>query len=217
MGARPWVFSHWRVLTSRVTWYVSWTWRERSVLTEPELTQIYREHTSPLYAYVSRRVAGDRALAEDVVQETWLRAVATWPRKGVPESPRAWLLRVARNLLVSHFRKKRPQPVDPAELDITDDRVNPETPSAAALVAWGLARLQRRQAAMLEAFYFEGKRTRQIAEETGLSERAVEGRLRRARQTLEQRLRPYVSTTAPSPGTPTAPLDLPEEVRTKHV
>jgi RNA polymerase sigma-70 factor (ECF subfamily) len=45
------------------------------LLSESELTQIYREHTGPLYQYVSRRVGGDRTLAEDIVQETWLRAV----------------------------------------------------------------------------------------------------------------------------------------------
>lgn len=36
---------------------------------------MYRQTIRPLYAYVSRRCGGDRALAEDVVQETWLRAV----------------------------------------------------------------------------------------------------------------------------------------------
>jgi len=169
------------------------------LLTETELVQIYREHTAPLYAFVSRRVGGDRGLAEDIAQETWLRAVAVWPRRGTPDHPRAWLIRVARNLLVSHFRRRRPLPVDPAELELEDDSYCPETPWAAALVSWGLARLRKRQAQLLEAFYFDGKSTREIAKEYGLSERAVEGRLRRARQNLEKRLRPYVSSDAPAP------------------
>lgn len=164
------------------------------MLTEAELVQIYREHTGPLYAFVSRRVGGDRALAEDIVQDAWLRAVDTWPRRGTPDQPRAWLIRVARNLLVSHFRRRRPTPVDPTELDLHADDYCPETPWAAALVSWGLARLRRAQAALLEAFYFDGKSTREIAGEFGLSERAVEGRLRRARQNLKKRLRPYIST-----------------------
>ncbi len=167
------------------------------MLTEAELVQIYREHTGPLYAYVSRRVGGDRTLAEDIVQDAWLRAVDHWPRRGTPDHPRAWLMRVARNLLVSHFRRRRPTPVDPAELDLEADTYSPETPATAALVSWGLARMRRGQAAMLEAFYFDGKSTREIAEERGLSERAVEGRLRRARQNLEKRLRPYAGAEAP--------------------
>jgi len=186
------------------------------LLTEAELVRIYREHTAPLYAFVSRRVGGDRTLAEDIVQDAWLRAVAAWPRRGIPDRPRAWLMRVARNLLASHFRRQHPRPVDPAELDLEDDRFNPETPWAAALVGWGLARLRRRQAELLEAFYFDGKSTREIASECGLSERAVEGRLRRARHNLKQRLRPYVSTEAPvaaapdSAARPAAALELSE-------
>ena len=168
------------------------------MLTEAELVQIYREHTGPLYAFVSRRVGGDRALAEDVVQDAWLRAVDHWPRRGTPDNPRAWLIRVARNLLVSHFRRRRPTPVDPAELDLEADTYSPDSPSTAALVSWGLARMRRRQAALLEAFYFDGRSTREIAEELGLSERAVEGRLRRARQNLEKRLRPHIRAEAPA-------------------
>jgi RNA polymerase sigma-70 factor (ECF subfamily) len=162
------------------------------LLTETELIALYRKHTGPLYAYVSRRVGGDRTLAEDIVQDAWLRAVATWPRRGTPDQPGAWLVRVARNLLASHFRRRRPEPVDPAELDLADDRLVPETPSAAALVQWGMARLRRRHALLLEDFYLDGKSTREIAGANGLSERAVEGRLRRARQALEKHLRPFV-------------------------
>ncbi len=166
------------------------------MLTEAELVQIYREHTGPLYAFVSRRVGGDRTLAEDIVQDAWLRAVDTWPRRGTPDHPRAWLIRVARNLLVSHFRRQQATPVDPVELELEADDYRPETPWAATLVSWGLARMRRGQAALLEAFYFDGKSTRKIAEESGLTERAVEGRLRRARQNLEKRLRPYISAEA---------------------
>ncbi len=166
------------------------------MLTDAELVHIYREHTGPLYAFVSRRVGGDRTLAEDIVQDAWLRAVDTWPRRGTPHHPRAWLIRVARNLLVSHFRRQRPTPVDLAQLELAADDYRPETPWAVALVNWGLARLRRGQAALLEAFYFDGKSTRELAEEFGLSERAVEGRLRRARHSLEKRLRPYVRTEA---------------------
>ncbi|UCG85383.1 MAG: hypothetical protein JSW71_15810 [Gemmatimonadota bacterium] len=62
----------------------------QALLTEAELVQMYREHTVPLYAFVSRRVGGDRQVAEDIVQDTWLRAAAVWPRRGTPDQPRAW-------------------------------------------------------------------------------------------------------------------------------
>jgi RNA polymerase sigma-70 factor (ECF subfamily) len=168
-----------------------------AVLTEAELIRVYREHTRPLYAYVSRRVGGDQTLAEDIVQDAWLRAVASWPRRGIPEHPLAWLIHVARNLLASHYRRKRPKPVDPVDLEFEESRCTPETPAAGELVNWGLAHLPRRQAKLLEAFYFEDKSTREIAVECGLSERAVEGRLRRARQNLKKRLTPYIESDIP--------------------
>jgi len=56
-------------------------------VTEDLIRRVYRETIDPLYAYVSRRCGGNRDLAEDVTQETWLRAVRDWRAKGLPSSP----------------------------------------------------------------------------------------------------------------------------------
>lgn len=160
----------------------------RGHLPEADLLQVYRETIRPLYAFVSRRVGGDRALAEDLVQETWVRALDTWPARGVPDDPVAWLVRVARNTLISHFRKQRPDSVDPALVEIEDERYSPVAPDAAAVVGWGLAQLRHAHADVLEAFYFEGQSVSEIAVARSLSERAVEGRLRRARAKLKSKL-----------------------------
>lgn len=157
-------------------------------LPEEELIRTYRETIRPLYAYVSRRVGGDLSLAEDLVQETWIRALDAWPGRGIPNEPLAWLLRVARNTLVSHFRRLQPQLMDPALIDLDEERFSPASPDAAAVVGWGMAQLRRSHADILEAFYFEGKAVREIAAERSLSERAVEGRLRRARAKLKKKL-----------------------------
>ncbi|MBL7939007.1 MAG: sigma-70 family RNA polymerase sigma factor [Flavobacteriales bacterium] len=45
-------------------------------------------------------------LAEDVVQETLLKAMRDWPYHGVPEKPAAWLHRVAKNLAIDQLRRK---------------------------------------------------------------------------------------------------------------
>jgi RNA polymerase sigma-70 factor (ECF subfamily) len=166
---------------------------------EDETIRAYRETIGPLYAYVSRRVGGDRALAEDLVQETWMRALDVWPRKGVPGEPLAWLQRVARNTMISHFRRLRPEPVDPAAIDLEDPRFSPQKPDVAAVVGWGMARLRRSHAEVLEAFYFEGQTVAEIARARSLTERAVEGRLRRARAGLRIRLARIVGKRAPVP------------------
>ena len=161
------------------------------MLSEHDLIETYRATVGPLYAYVSRRVGGDASLAEDLVQDTWMRAMGDWPAKGLPEQPLAWLIRVARNTLVSHFRRSRPELVEPALLDRIESAQSAaaaDDPGAASVINWGLARLRRSHAELLEDFYFTGKSLREMALARSLSERAIEGRLRRAREKLRKKI-----------------------------
>ncbi len=74
---------------------------------DPEtLYELHRQHAAALWSYVVR-LTGDRARAEDVVQETMVRA---W-RHAISDrdsgSARAWLFTVARNLVVDEARSAR--------------------------------------------------------------------------------------------------------------
>ena len=79
-------------------------------MSEREFLDIYRDTVGPLYGSVAGWTGGDQVLAEDIVQETFLRAVKTWPAKGVPDNPIAWLRTVARNAWISAGRVRRPEP-----------------------------------------------------------------------------------------------------------
>ena len=159
---------------------------------EEQILETYRATIEQLYRYVSRNCGGDRTLAEDVTQETWLRAVREWRKKGPPDQPIAWLTTVARNLLVSYYRRKRPAPLDsvsPGEvLAALDNGRAADSSEISAVVCHALARIPAAEAQILEAFHFDDRRMSQIAATLGLSERAVEGRLRRARQRLRREL-----------------------------
>ena len=166
--------------------------------TEERIVAVYRETIDALYAYVSRHSGGDRTLAEDVTQETWLRAVREWRKKGPPDVPMAWLTTVARNLLASYYRKKPAKfdsvtPVDALEA-LDRGRVS-DSADTTAVVAHALARLPAAEAQLLEAYHFDDRRVAQIAATAGLSERAVEGRLRRARQRLRRELESLLKPT----------------------
>ena len=54
---------------------------------EKTLIKAYRDNVHELYRFVSRRCGGNRSLAEDVTQETWLKAVVHWRKKGLPDEP----------------------------------------------------------------------------------------------------------------------------------
>lgn len=153
--------------------------------------ELYRSTVGELYAFVSRRCGGRRELAEDVVQETYLKALDAWPAGRRPEQPLAWLCTVAVNLLRNHFRRAAPEPLAPERLEHLRDGTAGRDPEAAALLHWGLARVGQGPARLLEAFYLDQRDTASLAAELRLSERAVEGRLRRARRKLQRELAPY--------------------------
>ncbi len=164
-----------------------------------DVIETYRDTIHPLYRFVSRRAGRSRQLAEDVTQETYLRAVVQWRNGRRPENALAWLQTVARNLLLNHYRRKSPESLEASGVECVLETEPVDGPEAAALVYWGLARLGRRPRRLLEAFYIEGESMRTIATDLGVSERAVEGRLRRARQALKDRLTPIMQNQGETP------------------
>ena len=163
-----------------------------SGFSEKNIKRIYHETFEPLFGSVVRLCASDRTLVEDVTQETWLRALDSWSRKGVPDDPLAWLICVARNIVLNHFRRKKPTSLHsiPREtvLAVVDDGYKTDSLEIAYLVNWALAQLPTSQASMLQAYYLEDRSVADLASEWGITDKAVEGRLRRARMRLRERL-----------------------------
>jgi len=65
-----------------------------------DLSEIYNENYRPLVRFLYRRT-GDQALAEDLAQEAFVRAI-----EHQPEQPRAWLFQVAANLARDDYRRR---------------------------------------------------------------------------------------------------------------
>lgn len=69
---------------------------------------LFRRESARLVAMLAGQFGTHRLqLAEDVVQEALVRALQTWPDRGVPENPAAWLTQTARNLALDHVRRER--------------------------------------------------------------------------------------------------------------
>src|SRR6266516_4587623 len=93
--------------------------RSRTAGDDAIVTELYRRYRVPLMTYVLRLTAGDRQQAEDVVQETMLRA---WRQAGkldqTQPSLMPWLATVARRIVIDEKRRKsaRPQEIGGAEV-----------------------------------------------------------------------------------------------------
>jgi RNA polymerase sigma-70 factor (ECF subfamily) len=71
-----------------------------------DLSRAYRDERARSIAILGR-VLGDLDLAEDAVQDAFLRAAERWPRDGVPTHPGAWIVAAARNRAIDRIRRER--------------------------------------------------------------------------------------------------------------
>jgi RNA polymerase sigma factor (sigma-70 family) len=94
---------------------------------EPAIEDLLRELAPQVLGVVTRRF-GDFAAAEDAVQEALLAAALHWPRDGLPDSPRGWLIQTATRRQTDQFRseqarRRREQAAalrEPPAQDVTD-------------------------------------------------------------------------------------------------
>jgi RNA polymerase sigma-70 factor (ECF subfamily) len=78
----------------------------------PRITQVaehfFRQEGARLVATLTAHLGTHQLqLAEDVVQEALVRALKTWPYRGVPDNPAAWLTQAAKNLALDHLRREQ--------------------------------------------------------------------------------------------------------------
>ncbi|MGH9208817.1 MAG: sigma-70 family RNA polymerase sigma factor, partial [Acidimicrobiales bacterium] len=132
---------------------------------EALMKALYDEHAGVLWRY-ALRLTGDASRAEDVVQETLMRAWQHPEVIGDPErSARAWLFTVARNMIIDERRSARfrnvvgslddsgtPEPSAPDEVDSALDRL---------LIADAMTQMSAEHRAVVERSYYRGWSTAQ--------------------------------------------------------
>jgi RNA polymerase sigma-70 factor (ECF subfamily) len=167
--------------------------------------QLYQRHKGRLFRFVLRSIR-ERAIAEELYQEIWMRVIEARASYEVPPVPRAgqhtkfttWLYTIAHNRLVDHWRKRGLQLVSldqeetaaaepPAPADYEPHRILEAKQSLARFAR----ALQALPPAQREAFLLHeeaGMSIAEIAHATGAGEEAAKSRLRYALSKLKEAL-----------------------------
>ncbi len=157
------------------------------------MRQLHDEHAGALWGYCLRLTSHDRSRAEDVLQETFLRA---WRHRAILDSPpaavRSWLFTVARNIVIDEWRTSRARSevtvADVPEGEGTDDQTDQLLLSW--VVADALTRLSPEHRAVLLECYYRGRPVSEAAARLGVPEGTVKSRthyaLRALRLALEE-------------------------------
>jgi RNA polymerase sigma-70 factor, ECF subfamily len=127
------------------------------------------------------------ATAQDLTQETFIRAMRAWDRFD-QRNPRGWLLKIASNLAISHYRtEKRRRAVPPWQLIIRRRESAPEEADDKDLVSWLMRPLTPDQRALIVLHYYHQVTRTEIAEMLGIPVGTVASRINKAMMLMRQR------------------------------
>jgi RNA polymerase sigma-70 factor (ECF subfamily) len=153
--------------------------------------QLYRRHKGALFRFVLRSVR-DRATAEELYQEIWMRAIEARGRYEVRSKFTTWLYTIAHNRLVDHWRRGGLSLVSLDDHDAPSSMPDPaHHAEAREALARFAAALERLPPAQREAFLLHeeaGLTVPEIAAATGSNEEAAKSRLRYAMTKLKAAL-----------------------------
>lgn len=166
----------------------------------PSVLDLFDRHADGVYT-LAHRLLGDRHLAEDVTQETFIAAMRNLGTYRGEGPVGGWLYRIAYRQAVAQLRRRRDLPADPATVADLADRATPPgaSPEARLLARELAAELDAAIASLsppLRAAFVlrdvQGLSTAEVAIALGIGESAVKMRLARARDALRAALKGYV-------------------------
>lgn len=157
------------------------------------MRDLYDQHGSALFGY-ALRLTGDRGQAEEIVQETMIRAWREAERAGAVASSRPWLFTVARNLATDRWRAAAARPRTVGDETLLAAVAAPDELDR-AVESWGIADAARSLSAahrqVLLHLFHEGRTVGETAALLGVPPGTVKSRcyyaLRALRAALEER------------------------------
>ena len=153
------------------------------------IVDAWAEHEAELRGYLTRQLA-DAAQAEDILQETFLRAVSQGKRFCDVENPRAWLFRVARNLIIDAARRGNRQSAisEPAQEIPQHIEKIPVVQTLDVCLPSALSHLDEDDREVIQRCDLDGERHADYARDKGITLAAAKSRVQRARKRLKSQL-----------------------------
>ena len=153
---------------------------------------LYRRHASRIHGVVARLVGYDRARAEDLVQEAFVRAWQALPAYRFESAFGTWLHRLAVNTALMDLRAARSRPRGSDDEDALDQVGAPDSAGQSTALTLDLERavatLPPRARAVLVLYDVEGWKHEEIAGALGMAVGSSKAQLHRARGLLRERL-----------------------------
>ena len=147
---------------------------------------LVRGYSGDLFRY-AYWLCGEEALAQDLVQESFLRAWRSLDSLRETGAAKAWLITILRREHARLYERKTPQLVDVNEIDVVEDReaLTPEGAGEDALIRAAMLKLDVKYREPLLMQVLGGFSCEEIARELNISSAAVMTQLFRARQKLK--------------------------------
>lgn len=144
-----------------------------------QFRQLYDQEYRSVYRAI-RAVVLDSASAEDLTQETFVRAYRARSRYTPTAPPGAWLRRIGINLAISYLRRQKLARFLPARLYVAPDRRDYDRAEARDVVEKALAGLSPKLRAAIVLHYYEGLTREEIAAALGVPAGTVASRIAKA-------------------------------------
>lgn len=151
-------------------------------------TELFDQYQRPIVNYLYRMV-NDREVAEDLAQDTFLKAYRAIDRTDPDLNFRAWIYRIATNTAMSYFRRKRLVqwiPFGPGTPDRGKDLRLAERVGESQLIEQAMAKIGPSHSSILLLRHHQGLSIDEMAEALGIKPNAAKVRLFRARKAFSQ-------------------------------
>lgn len=164
----------------------------------------YERSARPLWAYLARS-SGDPALAEDLMQESYVRFLCAAQAPSLVTdgevSARLYLFRIGSNLLRDHWRRPRSASIDEVSEEFFAAKDGTAQAESRATLTPALRQMKPRERQILWLAHAEGYSHREIAQATGLATASIRLLLFRARRKMAKLLRGQETALDPGPET----------------